>query len=118
MSYSITFKVKVEGCARWLPVGDCDANITWNLRRMIEQATGLEWVNEADNGLCTQIMPAIYKGWAELKSNAAKYKQFEAPNGWGTVRDCAEFLFAIIKYWEQLTDDMPDLAACAHFWIE
>ena len=46
MSYDISFKVKVEGLEdRYVYVGECDANITWNLREMIEKSTGLEWLN-------------------------------------------------------------------------
>ena len=42
MSYDISFKVKVEGVDAYVPVGACDANITWNARKIIEKSTGLE----------------------------------------------------------------------------
>ena len=45
MSYNISFKVKVEGVDTYVPVGTCDANITWNARKIIEKSTGLEWKN-------------------------------------------------------------------------
>ena len=32
MSYDISFKVTVEGVDAYVPVGTCDANITWNVR--------------------------------------------------------------------------------------
>ena len=51
MSYDISFKVKVEGIDQYVNVGDCDANITWNVRKIITNSTGLEWKNEANNGL-------------------------------------------------------------------
>ena len=51
MSYDIDFRVKVEGLEdRYVSVGECDANITWNLREMIVKSTGLEWKNERNNG--------------------------------------------------------------------
>lgn len=45
MSYDISFRVKVEGLDKWVDVGDCDANITWNVRKIIELSTGLPWKN-------------------------------------------------------------------------
>lgn len=50
MSYDISFKVKVEGLNRYVEVGDCDANITWNVMDIIRKSTGLEWRNEEPNG--------------------------------------------------------------------
>ena len=35
MSYDISFKVKVEGVDAYVTVGACDANITWNVRKII-----------------------------------------------------------------------------------
>ena len=49
MSYDISFKVKVEGIDQYVNVGDCDANITWNVRKIITHSTGLEWKNDANN---------------------------------------------------------------------
>ena len=46
MSYDIKFKVKVEGVDAYVEVGDCTANITWNVREIITQSTGLKWNNE------------------------------------------------------------------------
>ena len=45
MSYDITFKVKLEGIDQYVPIGDCDANITWNVRDIIKLSTGLPWLN-------------------------------------------------------------------------
>ena len=46
MSYDITFKVKVDGVNQYVPIGDCNANITWNVRKIIELSTGLTWLGE------------------------------------------------------------------------
>mgnify|MGYP003297992494 FL=1 len=59
MSYDIDFRVKVEGVDRYISVGDCDANITWNVRKIIELSTGLPWLNEENNGLCKDVIPHI-----------------------------------------------------------
>ena len=61
MSYDISFKVKVEGLEdTYVSVGECDANITWNVREMIVKSTGLEWKNEQNNGLCKDVIPYIF----------------------------------------------------------
>ena len=48
MGYDISFKVKVEGKDIYVPVGDCEAGTTWNVRDIIVKSTGLEWKNDAD----------------------------------------------------------------------
>ena len=121
MSYDISFKVKVEGVDVWLPVGDCDANITWNVREIITQSTGLEWKNEADNGLCIDIIPKIHKGYDELLRHPERYKHLESPNGWGTVAGTKRFFKWILDAWQDwLNDDWyaQFLAPHVHFWIE
>lgn len=118
MSYDVRFKVKVENCDRWVNVGDCDANITWNVREMIKKSTGLQWSNDADNGLCVDVIPAIEKGFRELTDNREKYKKYESPNGWGTVAGCRGFFERIIDAWKYLMIEDEGLARIAHFWIE
>ena len=41
MSYDISFKAKLDGLDEYVIVGDCDANITWNVREIITLSTGL-----------------------------------------------------------------------------
>lgn len=114
MSYDIDFRVKVEGVDEWVSVGDCDANITWNVREMIEQSTGLEWINEANNGLCKDVIPKIEHGYNELRRHPQKYKNYESPNGWGTVEGCKSFFADIIYAYEHLDPNLKDVAT---FWI-
>lgn len=118
MSYDVKFKVKVEGVDAWVPVGDCEANITWNLRDMIEKSTGLPWINVANNGLCKDIMPAIRKGYNELEMYPDKYKKYESPNGWGTIDGCVRFFGDILEAWHMFLLEYEDLADVVAFWIE
>lgn len=120
MSYDINFKVKVEGIDRYVSVGNCDANITWNLRDMIVKSTGLEWKNEANNGLCKDVIPQIIHGLEELTRYPEKYKQYEAENGWGTISGCKRFFTQIIHDWNEFCSDSwtEDLAEVTYFWIE
>lgn len=118
MSYDISFKVKVESIDRYVEVGSCDASTTWNVKRMIQVATGLEWLNCCNNGRCSVIVPKIERGLYELTFNAERYKCYEAVNGWGTVETTAKFFEDIIIAWKKLLKEDKELAKVATFWIE
>lgn len=116
MSYDITFKVEKDG--RYIDTGYCDANITWNVRRIIELSTGLPWVNEANNGLCVDVIPKIRQGLKNLLDHPEWYRRHEAPNGWGTVSNTAAFFRRILDAWAMLCVEQDDLIPRAIFWIE
>lgn len=118
MSYDISFKVKVEGVDAYVEVGDCDANITWNVRKIIELSTGLPWLNEANNGLCVDVIPKIEHGLKELRTHPEKYKPYEASNGWGTVNGTVYFYERILEAWHELISWHEELVPVATFWIE
>lgn len=118
MSYDITFKVKVEGTDIYVPVGNCDANITWNARDMIVASTGLEWKNEQNNGSCAEVIPLIANGYNELRYHGERYKQYEAKNGWGTVEGTKEFFEKILDAWEEICFCYEELIPYVTFWIE
>ena len=118
MSYDISFKVKVEGTETYYDTAYCHANITWNVRKIIELSTGLEWINEANNGLCADIIPKIEKGLLELINHPEKYKKYEAENGWGTVDGTKRFFAEILDDWKDFVWDYPELKYVATFWIE
>ena len=121
MSYDISFKVRVADLEnRYVEVGECSANITWNLREMIVQSTGLEWKNEESNGLCKDVMPYIANGLAELIKHPSKYIQYEAPNGWGSIEGCKRFFTQILNDWDAFCNDswVGDLQNVTYFWIE
>lgn len=118
MSYDISFKVKVEGVDAYVEVGECYANITWNVRKIIELSTGLPWHNEANNGLCVDVIPKIAKGLTELQCNPKKYRPHEAKNGWGTVEGTRVFFQDILKAWDDFVRYHEELVPVATFWIE
>ena len=121
MSYDISFKVKVEGLpSRYIEVGGCSANTTWNLREMMVASTGLEWKNEENNGLCKDVIPKIAEGYQELLSHPDKYKKYEAENGWGTVEGCRRFFSTLLLEWEEFCEARAtsDLKDVTYFWIE
>ena len=118
MSYDISFRVKVEGIDQYVEVGNCDANTTWNVREMIVESTGLDWVNCDNNGYCKDVIPKIQKGLDELKNNPEKYRKYEAKNGWGTVEGTACFFKDIIRAWNELKKfEEKEIVDVVTFWI-
>lgn len=119
MGYNISFKVKVEGTNRYITVGNCEENITWDVREIITRSTGLEWRNMDDNGLCVDVMPYIEKGYNELLLNHDKYKPYEAENGWGTVSGTIRFFKNILDAWHIFSvNEDPEIVKVTTFWIE
>lgn len=118
MSYDIYFKVKVDGMDKWVPVGECDANITWNVGDMIRKSTGLEWKNEENNGLCVDVIPKIVDGLKELIMKPDKYNKYEDIDGWGTITGTIDFFITVIRDWRRFYTCYPNLAPIATFWIE
>lgn len=118
MSYDISFKVKVEGINKYVNVGDCDANITCNVGEMIRKSTGLKWINQANNGLCIDIIPSIVKGYMQLDKYPGKYREYEDADGWGTVAGTKRFFYSIIESWESFCKWHEELIHVVSFWIE
>lgn len=118
MSYDISFKVKVDGVDAYVPVGACDANITWNVRKIIEKSTGLEWKNCQNNGLCVDVIPKIEAGLRTLEQNPDSLKEYEEPNGWGTVKETAQFFRNILNDWNDFQQWYEELVPVTTFWIE
>ena len=117
MGYDIRFKVKTAD-GSMVAMGDQYANITWNVGDMIRLATGLEWHNEEDNGLCVDVMPKIADGLKELTVNRQKYKKYEDPDGWGTIDGTIDFLSTVIRDWNRFCTAYPRFVGVARFWIE
>lgn len=117
MSYDVSFRVKVEGTDVWIPIGDCRANITYNVGELIRKSTGLPWVNEANNGFVKHVIVRIERGLDELRNHPEKYKSLESPNGWGTVEGTISFFEKLIDYWHTLLSDYESLADVATLWI-
>jgi hypothetical protein len=102
-----------------IPVGDCTANITWNVRKIIELSTGLPWKNCENNGLCIDVIPRIAHGLTELVNHPEKYKPYEASNGWGTVESTIRFFETILKEWEDFRKwEKDELVNITTFWIK
>lgn len=118
MSYDISYRVRVADTDKYIESWYTDANITWNARRIITESTGLEWENEKNNGLCTDIIPCIVKGFHELCTHPEKYREYEAENGWGTVEGTKRFFKTILDSWNEFAESTdPEIVAVTTFWI-
>lgn len=103
MSYDVHFCVREKNTDELITIGE-SSNITWNVRELIYQSSGWDIKNEASNGLAKDIIPMMVKGRSELQMFPEKYKQYESPNGWGTIQGVMRFYNDVIKEWECLTD--------------
>ena len=118
MSYDIKFKVRVADTDAYITVKESDANITWNVREIIKNSTGLPWINEANNGLCLDVIPKIQEGITELVRNGEKYKTYEPDNKWGSVEGTVRFFRTIVSDWNDfVVSNDPAVVAVTTFWV-
>ena len=81
------------------------ANITHNLNEMADQAGIYEAVWRPENieiKTASQLIEPLEKGIVLLKSDPARFRKFDSPNGWGKYDDFVpwleEYLAACRKY--------------------
>lgn len=97
MSYDLRVAVKVEGCDEYanIAIPDYD-DPTYNLSEMFGAC--MDW--DYEQGVyykCSEYIPKLEHGIAELKRSWKEYKKYESPNGWGTVEDA---LNALSSWWQ------------------
>lgn len=96
MSYDVYFKAKLEGADRFVSVGDDWISHTSNTATMMKEVCG-SYPSEWNGKRCSDMIPILETATKELRTNSAKYRQYEARNGWGTVETTASFLNDILK---------------------
>lgn len=117
MSYDIGIRVKVEGLDEYVEVSEIGPNITWNVRELIKQSSGWDIENEASNGPVLPWLEKIIHGLKELETKPLRYKQYESPNGWGTVRGTIGFYRTCIEMVEEFMRDYERLLPVAVIWV-
>lgn len=98
MSYDVRFGVKVEGMNGYIAVTDEPkySSPTYNLRKMFvacmdwDYSQG-EWYN------CIDVLPKFKRGLHELRFNGDQYKQYNPPNGWGSIDSAIEFMESVVQ---------------------
>lgn len=91
MSYDVSFKAKLEGADQWVYVGDDWINHTSNTATMIKEVCG-SYPSQWNGKRCADMYPVLMQGISLLNNHPQRYKQFEAPNGWGTIPQVMDFL--------------------------
>ena len=105
MSYDVTFwlmtvhpdKYGEYYCPLHTPEHD---HPTYNLGKMFRACMDWDFVQGAKYRL-VEVIPKIEHGIHELRFNREKYKQYEPPNGWGTI-DSA--LRCLTNWLEEISD--------------
>lgn len=100
MSYDVSFKAKLDGADQWVFVGPQWINHTCNTAAMIKEVCG-SYPSEWNNAKCSVLLLPLTAGCKELRTHSERYRQFEAPNGLGTVETTLEFLETIRKACEE-----------------
>lgn len=105
MSYDLRLGVKVEGCKDLYAVIDEPelSSPTYNLGEMFRAC--MDWDFEQGEWYCVaNVLPNIEQGIHELTFNSKEYKQYNSPNGWGTVSSALNSLKSLLECIQRNTD--------------
>ena len=92
MSYDLRIGVKVENTDIIAVIGEPElSSPTYNLGKMFRACTGWDF-HQSEWYRVSEVLPLIEHGVNELSVNADAYKQYDAPNGWGTTTSALEAL--------------------------
>jgi hypothetical protein len=72
------------------------SNITHNLNTMFEQAGVYDILWHGDGLIAGEQVEKLEKALATMRSDPARFKKYEASNGWGTYLDALRWLQEII----------------------
>ena len=85
MSYDLRIGVKVENTDIIAVIDEPERNSpTYNLGKMLRACTGWDF-DQGEWYKVSEVLPLIEHGVKELYINEDAYKQYNAPNGWGTT---------------------------------
>jgi len=112
MSYDLRIGVKVENTDIIAVIDEPErSSPTYNLGEMFRACTGWDF-NQGEWYKVSEVLPLIEHGVKELYINGDAYKQYNAPNGWGTtisarealesLRDCIYGIIAGDRGWQQI----------------
>lgn len=117
MSYDIRISVKVEGCGKYAMIAEPEfAHPTYNLSKMFRKCMDWDYEtytkNESGNWAsvyypCDFVLERVEHGIKELRTNKEEYKQYNAPNGWGTVSSAIEALESLRNCIYEQTVEIP-----------
>jgi hypothetical protein len=95
------------------PIEVYEANITHNLSKMAGEAgiCGCLW-HPKENGIETaaDLIEPLRSGIAQMEADPARFKAFNAPNGWGLYKNFVPWLKRLLRACEQTPDAMIDVS--------
>lgn len=101
MSYDLRFAVKVDGTDLMAVIGEPQFHSpTYNISTLLRQCTGWDF-HQHEWYKLTDVIPYIRHGLEELRTHPAEYKQYESPNGWGTIVTAEDALQSIADWIEK-----------------
>ena len=113
----MSIRLPVKGLEdKWVEVADL-GNITWNVRELIAKSSGWQIKNCASNGPVLPWLRLIEIGMQELENNPDKYKKYESPNGWGTIRGVNSFYHSCYDNASDWISWNEDLLPVAVIWV-
>ena len=112
MSYDLRIGVKVENTDIIAVIDRPERDSpTYNLGKMFRACTGWDF-SQSEWYKVSEVLPLIEHGVKELSINRAAYKQYDAPNGWGTtvtalealksLQDCIYGIISGDRGWQQI----------------
>lgn len=95
MSYDLCVGVRVEDTDIIAVIDEPElSSPTYNLGTMFRKCTGWDF-NQGEWYKVSEVLPMIEHGVRELFLNRKAYKQYDAPNGWGTTSSALEALTSL-----------------------
>lgn len=78
-------------------VGEFNTNITYNLSKMFTTAfnTGEYWLDELEGRKGFEVIELLTNAIIRMVKDPDHFKQFDAPNGWGTFNDALPWLIQL-----------------------
>lgn len=117
ISYDVSIRLPIKGLDNmWLGV-EWLGNITWNVRELIKQSSGWDIKNGDNNGAVLPWLEMIEHGVDELTNHPEQYKQYESPNGWGTVEGTLRFYKDCREYAHEWIADNEKYLPVAIIWV-
>lgn len=90
MSLDISLRATVETTV-------LDKNITGNLAPMWREAGVFDALYESEGLKARDVLATVEEGLALMKSDPDRFRQFDAPNGWGTYEHAVSFLEELVE---------------------
>ena len=95
MSYDLRIGVKVADTDIIAVIDEPEYDSpTYNLGKMFRECTGWNF-KQGEWYRVSEVLPLIEHGVKELTINRKQYKQYDAPNGWGTTESALEALTSL-----------------------